>query len=67
MAKLVSTLVMLVVLTACSANPLTSGLLGGKPVGVNGQIGKENNQTIGQSIDYGSNSLVVEAAAVEST
>mgnify|MGYP000636078862 CR=1 FL=1 len=46
-------------LTGCNAvNPIK--LLGGKPVGVNAQLGKENEQVIGVKTEatYGNNSYV---------
>lgn len=58
----------LVALTGCSGlSPLTA--LGGKPVGVNAQLGKENEQVIGVKTEatYGNNSFVAPPAPVEVT
>ena len=55
-------------LTGCSGlSPLS--LLSGKPVGVNAQIGKENEQVIGVKTEatYGNNSYVAPAAPVDTS
>lgn len=61
MVKLALAAALLVGLTACSgASPLS--LLKGRPVGVNAQIGKENDQVVGVKNDYGGNTVTITPA-----